>query len=159
MRDLGTPVYGRRLFAEILRQQPDAARLHIVHLNHQPVAGALSYGYGETTEVPSASSLREHRSLCPNHAMYWSIIQDAIARRRRRFDFGRSTPGDGTYLFKEQWGARPAPLHWEYQLIGDTSLPQDDRQSARYHARIEAWKKLPLPLTTVLGPRIARCVP
>jgi FemAB-related protein (PEP-CTERM system-associated) len=159
MRDLGTPVYGRRLFREILRQQPDHARLHIVHLNQLPVACALSYSYGETVEVPSASSLREHRALCPNHTMYWSIIRDAIAKGRTRFDFGRSTPGDGTYLFKEQWGARPQPLHWEYRLIGNVHLPQEDRHNPRFQTHIEAWKKLPLSLTTLLGPHIARCVP
>jgi FemAB-related protein (PEP-CTERM system-associated) len=159
MRDLGTPVYGRRLFAEILRQQTADARLYVVHLNDQPVACALSYSYGDTIEVPSASSLREHRALCPNHAMYWSIITDAVAKGTRRFDFGRSTPGDGTFLFKEQWGARPEPLHWEYRLIGNADLPQDDRHSPRYQARIETWKKLPLAVTTTIGPHIARLVP
>jgi serine/alanine adding enzyme len=159
MRDLGTPVYGRRLFAEILRQLPNEARLHIVHLGSQPVAGGLSYAYGHTVEVPSASSLREHRALCPNHLMYWTIIQQAMATGHTCFDFGRSTPDDGTYAFKEQWGARAVPLHWEYALIGGAQLPQEDRQSPRYQARIEAWKKLPVPVATMLGPRIARLLP
>jgi serine/alanine adding enzyme len=159
MRDLGTPVYGRRLFAEILRQQPEDARLYLVYLQDEPVAGGLSYAYGHTVEVPSASSLREHRALCPNHLMYWSIIQGAISAGSSCFDFGRSTPGDGTYAFKEQWGARAVPLHWEYQLIGGAELPQEDRQSPRYQARIEAWKKLPVPVATLLGPRLARLLP
>jgi serine/alanine adding enzyme len=159
MRDLGTPVYGRRLFAEVLRAEPRDARLHIVSLGTEPIACALTYAYGHAMEVPSASSLREHRTLCPNHLMYWTMIQQAIAQGRTQFDFGRSTPADGTYQFKEQWGAQPATLNWEYQLLGNTQLPSDDRHSARYQKRIDAWKKLPLPLTTVLGPRIARCVP
>jgi len=159
MRDLGTPVYGRRLFREILRGQADTARLHVVHLNAEPIACALSYSYGRTVEVPSASSLREHRALCPNHLMYWSIIRSAILDGRSCLDFGRSTPGDGTYLFKEQWGATSEPLFWEYQLLGQSKLPADDRQSGQYQRRIEAWKRLPLPLTTMLGPQIARCVP
>ncbi len=159
MRDLGTPVYGRRLFAEILRAEPRDARIHIVSLGSEPIACALTYAYGRTMEVPSASSLREHRALCPNHLMYWSMIQQAIAQGRTCFDFGRSTPGDGTYLFKEQWGAGAVPLNWEYQLVGGAALPSDDRQSAHYQKRIDTWKKLPLPLTTALGPHIARCVP
>jgi FemAB-related protein (PEP-CTERM system-associated) len=159
MRDLGTPVYGKPLFAEILRAEPRDARLHIVSLGAEPIACSLTYAYGSTMEVPSASSLREHRALCPNHLLYWTMIQQAIAQGRTRFDFGRSTPGDGTYLFKEQWGAQPVPLNWEYKLLGNTQLPSDDRQSPRYQAKIEAWKKLPLPLTLAIGPRIARCVP
>lgn len=159
MRDLGTPVYGRALFAEILAAQPADARLHVVRLSGQPIACALTYGYGNTLEVPSASSLREHRALCPNHLMYWSMIQHAIASGRTRFDFGRSTPGDGTYAFKEQWGGKPEQLYWEYALLGKAELPAEDRHNASYQKKIEAWKRLPLPVTTVLGPRIARCVP
>jgi FemAB-related protein (PEP-CTERM system-associated) len=159
MRDLGTPVYSRRLFAEIVACDPRHTRLHVVRLGSQPIAGALSYAYGRSLEVPSASSLKEHRALCPNHLMYWTMIRHAIDDGRTVFDFGRSTPGDGTYHFKEQWGAVPEPLFWEYKLVGESGLPEDDRQSSRYQARIEAWKRVPLSLTMMLGPRIARCVP
>lgn len=159
MRDLGTPVYGRALFAEILECEPDAAQLHVVRLGGRAIAGALSYGYGDTMEIPSASSLKEHRTLCPNHLMYWTMIRQAIDERRARFDFGRSTPGDGTFLFKEQWGASSEPLYWEYKLIGNTMLPAEDRQSAKYQAPIEAWKRLPLTIATTLGARLSRGVP
>jgi FemAB-related protein (PEP-CTERM system-associated) len=158
MRDLGTPVYGRALFAAILQELGEDARVHLVRLNGQTIAGAFSYAFGDTIEVPSASSLREHRSLCPNHLMYWSIITEAIAQGRTVFDFGRSTPNDGTYQFKEQWGAAPEQLWWEYQML-DGDVPSDDRHESRYKSRIEAWKKLPLGVATLLGPRIARAVP
>ena len=35
------------------------------------------------------------------------------------FDFGRSTPNEGTFRFKKQWGAKPAPLHWADFKPGD----------------------------------------
>jgi FemAB-related protein (PEP-CTERM system-associated) len=159
MRDLGTPVYGRSLFAAILSHFPSDARLHVVSLEGRPIAGALSYGYRDWIEVPSASSLREHRALCPNHLMYWSIIQQAISDRRRVFDFGRSTPNDGTFAFKQQWGARPEQLFWEYSLLPGATLPSDDRHSARFHAVIEGWKRMPVGIATWLGPRIAHSVP
>ena len=159
MRDLGTPVYGRSLFAAILSQFPSDARLHVVRLEGRPVAGALSYGFRDWIEVPSASSLREHRALCPNHLMYWSIIQQAIADGRRVFDFGRSTPNDGTFAFKEQWGALPKQLFWEYSLRPGATLPSDDRHSSKFRASIEGWKRLPIRIATLLGPRIARSVP
>jgi FemAB-related protein (PEP-CTERM system-associated) len=159
MRDLGTPVYGRPLFAAILNAFRDDARLHVVRLGQTAIAGALSYAYGSVIEVPSASSLREHRSLCANHLMYWRIMQQAIAEGRGTFDFGRSTPNDGTFHFKEQWGATPEQLHWEYQLIGTTSLPAEDRHSTKYQTMINTWKRLPLPLATWIGPHIARAVP
>src|SRR5207302_1869409 len=45
MRDLGTPVYSRRLFAAILEEFPPQARLHVGRLNGRPVAVALSYSF------------------------------------------------------------------------------------------------------------------
>jgi FemAB-related protein (PEP-CTERM system-associated) len=159
MRDLGTPVYGRTLFSSILSNFPRDARVHLVRLNGRTIAGAFSYAFGTTIEVPSASSLREHRALCPNHLLYWSIITRAIAEGRRIFDFGRSTPDDGTYQFKEQWGAAPEQLWWEYRMLRNATVPSDDRHDSKYRSRIEAWKRLPLGVATLIGPRIARAVP
>jgi FemAB-related protein (PEP-CTERM system-associated) len=159
MRDLGTPVYGEELFGSILQAFPEDARLHVVRLGTQAVAVAFTYAYGDTIEVPSASSLREHRSLCPNHLLYWSMMSDAIAQGRRTFDFGRSTPHDGTWHFKEQWGAEPAPLYWEYSLTSGARVPTEDRHSAKFQTSIEAWKRLPLAVATRLGPSIARAIP
>jgi serine/alanine adding enzyme len=158
MRDLGTPVYGRKLFAEILANFPGDARIHLVRLGTTTIAAGLSYGYGDVVEVPSASSLREHRSLCANHLMYWSIIQEAIRDGRTVFDFGRSTPGDGTYNFKEQWGAVPDQLWWQYVLMPGAEIPST-RQSRSFQRRIELWKKLPVAVAGLVGPRIARMVP
>lgn len=159
MRDLGTPVYGRGLFASVLRYFPADATLYLTKLDGQTIAGALAYAYGDSVEVPSASSLREFRNLCPNHLLYWSMITDAIADGRTVFDFGRSTPDDGTYQFKEQWGAAPEQLYWEYHLEAGEQLPTDDRHNRKFQATIEAWKRLPLSVATAIGPTIARLVP
>lgn len=159
MRDLGTPAYGRDLFAEIVRACPGAVRIHVVRLNGVTVAAGIAYRYRDVVEVPSASSLREHRTLCPNHLMYWHIIQTAIAGGVRTLDFGRSTPGDGTYQFKEQWGAVPEQLDWEYVLARGRNLPTTDRHDSKFSVVIAAWKRLPLGVATMLGPRLVRIVP
>jgi serine/alanine adding enzyme len=156
MRDLGTPVYSPRLFEEVLEAFPDRARVHVVRLNGRPVAAGLTYRTAATVEVPWASSIRDYNHLCPNHLLYWSAIETATARGCEVLDFGRSTPGEGTFKFKEQWGAQPVALHWEYQLIEGTALPNVGPTNAKYRLAIEMWKRLPLPLATRLGPRIVR---
>ena len=84
------------------------------------------------TEIPdkgrvltglSAFWFARTRELCPNHLLYWSIIETAIAAGCEVLDFGRSTPNEGTYKFKEQWGAEPLTLHWEYWLAERTPMP------------------------------------
>jgi FemAB-related protein (PEP-CTERM system-associated) len=159
MRDLGTPVYGRRLFAEILDAFPGAARVHVVRLGQQTIAGALSYSSRGVIEVPSASSLREHRSLCPNHLLYWHIMQEAMQMGVSTFDFGRSTPNDGTYAFKQSWGAVPEQLWWEYHPTSGRALPSADRNDSKFSLFIEGWKRLPVSVATLVGPSLVRGIP
>ncbi|MEZ5583585.1 MAG: GNAT family N-acetyltransferase [Candidatus Competibacteraceae bacterium] len=75
-------------------------------------------------EIPWASSLRKYNSLSPNMLLYWSVLEFACKKGYRIFDFGRSTPGEGTYRFKEQWGAKPVQLYWHYWLRGGRPLPE-----------------------------------
>jgi FemAB-related protein (PEP-CTERM system-associated) len=159
MRDLGTPVYTRRLFEEVLGQFPDRARVFLVRRGETTVAAGLSYAYRRTVEVPWASSLREYRDLCPNNLLYWTIIRHAIGEGATTLDFGRSSPEDGTFQFKRQWGAEPQPLCWEYALAAQADLPDQSPKNPKFRAAIAAWKRLPLGLATRLGPQIVRCIP
>lgn len=156
MRDLGTPVYSRRLFEEVLHAFPQRTALHVVRLDGRTVAAGLTYRTRTTVEVPWASSIRDFNHLCPNHLLYWSVIQAAVEGGCDTLDFGRSTPHEGTFKFKEQWGARPVPLHWEYALLDREALPNVSPSNPKYRLMIETWKRLPLPLANRLGPYIVR---
>jgi FemAB-related protein (PEP-CTERM system-associated) len=160
MRDLGTPVYSRRLFEEVLRAFPDRAHLVIIRETGggRPVAAGFTWRWRDTVEVPWASSLREFNAMSPNNLLYWTIIQRAIGDGASVLDFGRSTPGEGTFQFKRQWGAEPLPLCWEYDLIqGD--MPDHSPKNAKFSLAIDVWKRLPLAVTNLLGPHIVRSIP
>jgi FemAB-related protein (PEP-CTERM system-associated) len=159
MRDLGTPVYSVRFFQEVLRAFPDRTRIHVVRLKGRAVAGGLTFRTGKGIEVPWASSVREFNSLCPNHLLYWKVIETAVAEGCDRLDFGRSTPNEGTYKFKEQWGARPVPLHWEYCLLGEGGVPDQSPKNPKFRLAIEGWKRMPLWLANAVGPHIVRSIP
>ena len=159
MRDLGTPVYSRRLFEEVLRAFPDRAQLHIVRLNGLPVAGGFTYRTPSMVQLPWASSLRAYNTLCPNVLLYWDAIQFAQQTGAASFDMGRSTPNEGTFKFKSQWGAEPVPLHWEYQLMTDGQLPNVSPANPKYQLAIALWQKLPLAVTNSVGPMIVRAIP
>jgi serine/alanine adding enzyme len=159
MRDLGTPVYTRRLFEALLRHFPADVSVHVVRLGAAPVAAGILVGYRETVENIWASSLREHRALCPNMLLYWAMMQHAIGSGRKVFDFGRSTPDEGTYRFKLQWGARPEPVSWEYWLAPTASVPDQQPGSPKFRLAVAAWKRMPLPLASWLGPRVVRSIP
>lgn len=159
MRDLGTPVYCRDFFRNVLEEFTDTT--HIISVLHdgRTIASALMIRYKETVEVPWASSIRDFRELCPNNLLYWEAIRFAIGSGARIFDFGRSTPGEGTYNFKKQWGAKPVQLYWQYLLHEGAPLPEINPKNPKYHFAIQAWQKLPLIVTNLLGPHIVRCIP
>jgi FemAB-related protein (PEP-CTERM system-associated) len=158
MRDLGTPVYARRFFESVLTTFPERAALVIVEHENTTVAAALTWHWRETLEVPWASSLRAYNSMSPNNLLYWTVLQQAIGVGANVMDFGRSTPNEGTFHFKQQWGAAPQPLCWEYDLMGG-GLPDQSPKNPRFRLAIEAWKKLPLPVANVIGPHIVRSIP
>jgi FemAB-related protein (PEP-CTERM system-associated) len=159
MRDLGTPVYSKRFFARVLANLRDNARVFLVDHGDRTVAGGIVLTHRDTLEVPWASSLREYRSQCPNNLLYWRIIEHAIQSGFTTLDFGRSTPNEGTYQFKQQWGAVPRPLHWEYLLCAGGALPNLSPANPRFSAAIKIWTRLPLSVTNVLGPHIVRSIP
>ena len=159
MRDLGTPVYPRRFFDEVFAQFRERSSTVIVSREGRPIAGAVMFVHRNSVEVPSAASLSEFRPLCSGNLLYWTIIREAIARGYRTLDFGRSTPGEGTFLFKQQWGAEPHPLCWEYVLLRQQTLPVRSPDNPRFRAAIAAWKRLPVGVATTLGPRIVRFLP
>jgi FemAB-related protein (PEP-CTERM system-associated) len=159
MRDLGTPVHSRRFFREILEQFPEASRAFTIRDGDQPVAAAFTIGYRETLEVPWGGSLRSYRNSSANMLLYWTMIHHAGTAGYRVFDFGRSTPGEGTFNFKRQWGALPQPLVWEYGLLNGGALPNISPTNSRFSRAIRAWQHLPLWLSRAVGPSIVRHIP
>ena len=159
MRDLGTPVYSKRLFQSILEKfGTSKAELCVVRLNDRPISGALLIHHAHRTEVPSASAIRRFNPTNVNMWMYWQLLRRAIERGSTEFDFGRSTIGAGTYKFKEQWGAKPSPAVWQYYVRkGDPAQMRPD--SSKNQRLVGIWKKLPLWLTRLLGPTIVRGIP
>ena len=50
----------------------------------------------------------------------------------------------------------PAPLHYRYRLAPGATIPDHNPLNPKYRLFIAAWKRLPLPVATLLGPQIVR---
>ena len=159
MRDLGTPVFGRALFEEVLRTFPENSRVLCVHQGERPVAAAVVHWRRGSIEVIWASALRELNPLCANPLLYWHMLQFAIRQGCRTFEFGRCTPGEGPFQFKRQWGAEPSPLVWEHWTPGGAVREDLSPKSSTFSRASSMWRHLPVPVTTLVGPRIVRSIP
>jgi FemAB-related protein (PEP-CTERM system-associated) len=159
MRDLGTPVYPKSMFVEIMRRFPDESNIVLIEISGRPAAAAFLLHFRDTTEVPWASTNREFNALSVNMLLYWELLNIAIGRGTKVFDFGRSTIHSGTYRFKKQWGAQPVQLCWNYWIKDGGVLPHINPDNPKYSLAISVWKRLPLPFSRLIGPLLVRNLP
>jgi serine/alanine adding enzyme len=159
MRDLGTPVYAKQFFRNVMETFPDTTAITAVLHEGKMIAAGIASWFRGRLEIPWASSIKDYKALCPNHMLYWEAIRFAIERGFREFDFGRSTPHEGTYNFKKQWGALPIQLSWQYLMDEQGNFPELNPGNPKYQMAIRAWQHLPVSITKLLGPRIVRNIP
>jgi FemAB-related protein (PEP-CTERM system-associated) len=152
VRNLGTPVFPRALFAAMLDAFGAEADILTVSRGGQPLATVLSFYLNGTVYPYWGGGTSEARPARANELMYYELMRHAAARGCTRFDFGRSKFGTGAFAYKKNFGFEPVPL--AYAVRGD--VRETNPLSPRYRLKVEAWKKLPLWLANRLGPPIAR---
>ncbi len=159
MRDLGTPVYSQVFFQQMLRTFPADTYICAVRYEGKTIAASFLTGYRDTLEAGWSCSLYRYLPLKPNVFLYWKVLCFAGEHGYRLFDFGRSSIGSGTHRFKMQWTSQEVPLYWVYWLRQGKRLPVLNPENPRYRLAIWLWRKLPIVLTKMVGPRVVRCLP
>ena len=153
----GTPPFSRRYF-EALRSAfgEDCEVLTVVDSSGAAVSSVLSFYFRDEVLPYYAGDSERARGLAANDFKYWSLMQRAVERGVRVFDYGRSKKGTGSFDFKKNWGFTPETLHYEYQLLRRDSIPQNNPANPRYRAMIAVWQRLPRPLVNAIGPVLVR---
>jgi len=159
MRDLGTPVLPRAFFERLAKVFGDRVVFATVYTTEGvPAAAACCLVWRDELEVTWASSIRELNRLSPNMLLYARIMEEAIGRGVRLFNFGRCTPDGPTHRFKQQWGGVDVPLPWAYwSKSGAAGTPSPDRPLFRVATAV--WSRLPMAIANRLGPVLARQLP
>lgn len=159
VRSLGSPVFPRAFFRAIAHEFGKECELLTVWKGRRMVAGVLSL-YFEGQVLPYyGGALPEALPYAVNDFMYWELICHAAKLGCRTFDFGRSREGTGAYHFKRHWGFTPAPLPYQYILAEGHAMPNLSPSNPRMRWAVETWKRLPLPLTKLIGSRLTRYLP
>jgi len=159
MRELGTPCYSRELFRGILETFKDNSRIFLAHSGYKVAAAFFVYTFNGCVHSRWGATLREFDSLSPNYLLNWSAIEYYCKAGMSLFDFGRSTVGSGQHTFKKRWGAQPVQLNWQYWIRPGKSLNLAKPDVPKYRRKAEIWKKVPLVVTRIIGPRISCSLP
>ena len=157
MHALGSPVHSRSWIEAVFTSYQDNARIGLVFKDEQPAGCGLILCTKNMVSIPWASTLREFNRLSPNMLLYWNFLKFAADSGRKVFDFGRSTPGEGTYRFKKQWGAEPRVLFWHVL----STAPVGDALSGNGNKRMileNIWRRLPLSVVNVIGPLVRKYI-
>lgn len=158
-RDLGTPLYSLGYFERVVQLFPSQVRIYVCRRNGNTVGTALNGYFANTAEGLWNGSNAEGRATHCNYVLYWEMIRDASLRGFTWFHLGRSTAGSNSIDFKRKWHAVQRQLHWYYWTPGRAPLPELNVDNPKYRLAIAAWRRLPIPLTRMLGPPLARRIP
>ena len=156
VRNLGTPVFPKALFAQVLDAFGADADILTVWHEGAPVASVLSLYHRGAVMPYWGGGTYEARKLRANDRMYYELMLHARSRGCTHFDFGRSKTHSGAYDFKRNWGFEPAPLSYGVYTAPGAQSRDADPTSAAHSRRIELWKKLPIEVANLVGPWIAR---
>ena len=156
VKNLGTPVFPKKLFKSLLEVFKDKADILTVTKDDTLVASVLNFYFKDTVLPYYGGGTSAARFLKGNDFMYWSLMQHAVQKGITSFDYGRSKEGTGSYSFKKNWGFEPQALYYEYYLVKAKEISEINPLNPKYQFFIKLWKKLPLKISQILGPILAR---
>lgn len=158
MHGLGSPVHSKKWLKAVIERYGKYAKLGVVVQENKVIGGGLLLCNSGSVVIPWASTLRECNYLNPNMLLYWNFLKFSVEINGRKFDFGRSTPGEGTYNFKKQWGAVEYPLF----LHTISPIKREDKatnsSSEQKKKMAAAWRCLPQPIANIFGPLIRKYI-
>jgi FemAB-related protein (PEP-CTERM system-associated) len=160
LRRLGSPNYSRALFHALLKGYGDDCVCLVVHDRGKPIAGVVSFIFRDEIVPYFSGSLDTGMEKDANNVMYVRLMEYAVGRGLRGFDFNRTRRDNhGPYDFKRHHGFEPTPLHYQVCLADGGELPNLTPSNAKYALAGRVWRKLPLWVTRPAGARITKWVP
>jgi FemAB-related protein (PEP-CTERM system-associated) len=158
-RRLGTPIFPRRFFQALLENFGPRIDLREILLEGKVAAASLNFLFRSEMHTYYAASDQSRLHAAPNNYMYFDYLLWAARAGLRRFDFGRSKLDTGTFEFKRHWLTEMRELPYEVLLVKRTDLPNFSPKNPKFDLALKVWRRLPLPVTRILGPRLIGLFP
>jgi FemAB-related protein (PEP-CTERM system-associated) len=155
----GTPAFPISLLTNLQIEFGEKSELLMLYSGKEPVAGVLSFFFKDTVFPYYSGASPEAPRLAANNLLYWEVMQSASQAGYRSFDFGRSKNGTGAYSFKTQWNMTEESLQYQTLLVRRVTAPNYSPTNPMFERATRVWQRLPLWLTTRIGPRVVRWFP
>ena len=111
-------------FENMMDNLGEHARLYMAYYEGQAIAGTLAIWYGDKVWYLYGASSNENRNLMPNYMLQWAMIEWAVEKGCRLYDF-RGVPGQvgedhplyGLYKFKLGFGGDYVEFVGEMDMV------------------------------------------
>ncbi len=128
-------------------------RVDLAVLNEkEALAGSVFFSFNDTVTYGFNGSRRDLFDFRPNDLLHWNAIYTAQKEGYKYYDMGEvQSEQEGLAAYKSKWcNLKSMIYHYYYPLEqGNTKTLIDITPSGKLKETI--WKKIPLPLTEVLG--------
>lgn len=159
VRNLGSPIFPFSFLENLAREFKENTTVLSVTYQDRPIASVFTFLYKDTVMPYYAGALPQYFKYQPNNVMYLKLMEYGVEKGFRYFDFGRSKKGTGSYDFKVFFGFEPRTLYYQYYLNKIDALPDASSLNPKVSLAVWAWKRLPVWMTKIIGPRIVRITP
>ena len=161
-RDVGTPVFSKKILQNIIQELPDLPLVFLVWRGGEVIGAYWAFVFKKAIFGAWGASSHRYLSLGPEYLAYWEHLRYGCEHGYRRVDFGRCLKDSGHYLFKRKWASQFLPLYQQHFLNGPTG-PLDILELAKtdpkYRLFTSLWRRLPVQVAQLIGPRIRRHLP
>ncbi len=158
-RSLGSPVFRQSYFRRLLDLYGARATLHGLCAGDKVLAAVLSLQSADALYPYYSGAEDGADRLGANNAMYALLMEDAVRRGCRMFDFGRSRVGSGPAGFKRHMGFEATPLDYQFFFPRGGKPPEISPNNPRMALPQRVLSSIPPWLAQVVGPHVMRHVP
>ena len=157
MRGHGSPAHSFEFFRVLWDRLHDAGnlRLSTVHRDGELINGMIDLSLGSTVYQWGVITDYEHRDLNGGSLLVWKSLEWAAESGYDAYEFGRTREGSGVYMFKKSFGGTKT-WYDDLHYFPDDSAELPDPEDDKYDEAKEVWRKLPIPVTRVVGPQIRK---
>ena len=159
LRQLGTPAFPFRHFTNLLQEFGPKCRIHAVFRDDQMLAAVMTFFFKDQIIPFYGGALRNTLRYAVNDFMYWTLMCYG-ADEGYRVLTSAAVSKEPERLISNAIGALPPePLTYQYHLVKQQVLPDQNPMNPRFRLAIETWKRLPEPLTRWIGPQLVKYFP
>lgn len=158
-RDLGSLVFPEALFWRTFEVMGDKCLMTRVRWEGETVASVVSFVWNGVIMPYWSGASERAEKLSANNVLYHAVMEEACRRGLRSFDFGRSRKDTGAFRFKHNQGFEPTTLHYQWILLGESTIPRISPDNPRLRWVREAFRNLPMPIARKLGAFVSSRIP